>query len=147
MISFHFQFAEPEVVIMDVEPTVSLSVSCRRRRRLCCSKRESESPESYLDGRGDGCFLVSHAGRRDDDRGFQSKRCRRRIRRRRLRLPLKLCCCGFVAIFHHGYSTRVAGVIRLCHRYSFYSFAAEKFNSYYSRINEWPQYGKSCARS
>ena len=44
-----------------------------------------------------------------------------------------------VAIFHHGYSRRVAGVIRLCHRYSFYSFNAEKFNSFYSKINEWPQ--------
>ena len=43
-----------------------------------------------------------------------------------------------VAIFHHGYSRRVAGVIRLCHRYSFYSFNAEKFNSFYSKINEWP---------
>ena len=30
-----------------------------------------------------------------------------------------------VAIFHHGYSRRVAGVIRFCHRYSFYSFNAE----------------------
>ena len=32
----------------------------------------------------------------------------------------------------------MAGVIRLCHRYSFYSFNAEKFNSFYSKINEWP---------
>ena len=46
---------------------------------------------------------------------------------------------GFVAIFHHGYSRRVAGVIRLCHRYSFHSFNAEKFNSFYSKIHEWPQ--------
>ena len=125
---------------MDVEPTVSLSLSFLPMSTcLCCSKRESESPDSYLDRRGDGCFLVSHAGRRDDDRGLQSKRCRGRVRRRRLRLPLKSHCCGFVAIFHHGYSRRVAGVIRLCHRYSFYSFNAEKFNSFYSIINEWPQ--------
>ena len=47
-----------------------------------------------------------------------------------------------VAIFHHGYSRRVAGVIRLCHRYSFYSFNAEKFNSFYSKINEWPRWSK-----
>ena len=40
-----------------------------------------------------------------------------------------------VAIFHHGYSRRVAGVIRLCHRYSFYSFNAE--NSIHSI--QWPQ--------
>ena len=83
MISFHFRFAE--VVIMVVEPTVSLSLSLSLScwsRRVCCSKRESESPESYLDGRGDGCFLVSHAGRRDDDRGLQSK-TRKRWRRLR----------------------------------------------------------------
>ena len=40
--------------------------------------------------------------------------------------------------FYHGYSRGVAGVIQLCHRYSFYSFNAEKFNSFYSIINEWP---------
>ena len=65
---------------MDVDSTVSLSLSlslslsCQCRRRLCCSKRESKSPESYLDGRGDECFLklVAHAGRRDDDRVLQS---------------------------------------------------------------------------
>ena len=34
-----------------------LSLSCRRRRRLCCSKKESESPGLYLDGRGDGWFF------------------------------------------------------------------------------------------
>ena len=49
-----------------------------------------------------------------------------------------------VAIFHHGYSRRVAGVIRLCHRYSFYSFNAEKFNSFYSKINEWPHCYTAC---
>ena len=34
-------------------------------------------------------------------------------------------CYSFVAIFHHGYSRRAAGVIRICHHYSFYSFNAE----------------------
>ena len=90
VISFRFWFAETEVAIMDVDPAVSRFLSCRRRRRLCCSKKESESPESYLDGRGDGCFLVSHAGRRDDDRVLQSKRCQGRIRRRRLRFAAEI---------------------------------------------------------
>ena len=30
-------------------------------------------------------------------------------------------CYGLVAIFHHGYSRQVAGVIQFCHRYH-YSF-------------------------
>ena len=47
-----------------------LSFSCRRQRSLCFFKKESESSESYLDGRGDRrrCFFVSYTGRRDDDR-------------------------------------------------------------------------------
>ena len=34
-------------------------------------------------------------------------------------------CYGFIPIFHHGYLRRVAGVIRICNHYSFYSFNAE----------------------
>ena len=48
------------------------SLSCRCWGRWCCSKKEIQSPESYLYWREDGCFLVSHAGRRDDDRVLQS---------------------------------------------------------------------------
>ena len=40
LVSLSVSSAEPELV-MDVEP--SLSLYCRRRRRLCCSKKESES--------------------------------------------------------------------------------------------------------
>ena len=40
-------------------------------------KNKSQRPESYLDRRGDGCFLVSHAGRRDDDRVLQSNEAKK----------------------------------------------------------------------
>ena len=44
---------------MDVEPRVSLSLSLSPAGVdvFVLLKRESESPESYLDGRGDGVFL------------------------------------------------------------------------------------------
>ena len=59
-----------------------LCLSCRRRRRSCCSKIESESPESYLDGRGDRCFFLSLMQGDETTIGYfnrmKLKRCRGR---------------------------------------------------------------------
>ena len=120
------------------------SLSCWHRRRLCCSKRECESPESYLD-KETGVFLSLMQGD-ETTIGYFHRMIEAKKKNAEdedggcMWLPLKSRCCGFVAIFHHGYSERVAGVIRLCHCYSFYSFNAEKFNSFYSIINEWPHW-------
>ena len=90
VISFRFGFAVPEVVIMDVETMVSLSLSlslslsCRCQGRLCCSKRENESPQSYLDGPGDGCFLclvqgdettIGYFNQKDTEDKFEVRGC------------------------------------------------------------------------
>ena len=136
---------------MDVEPTVCLSTADVDVVCVAPKKKARASPGLYLYRRGDGCFLslmqcdettIGYFNRMKlkntkiiikKDAGNEGHWGNRRAHER--------ASIGetAVAIFHHGYSRRVAGVIRFCHRYSFYSFNAEKFNSFYSKINEWPQ--------
>ena len=47
---------------MDVEPTVCLSTADVDVVSVAPKKKARASPGLYLDLRGDGCFLVSHAG-------------------------------------------------------------------------------------
>ena len=61
LISLSVLSAEPELV-MDVEPTVCLSTADVDVVCVAPKKKARASPGLYLDGRGDGCFLVSHAG-------------------------------------------------------------------------------------
>ena len=48
MILFCFRFAEPEVVIMDVEPTVSLSLSSVGVVVVCVAPREKARALSHI---------------------------------------------------------------------------------------------------
>ena len=141
MISFRFRSAEPEIV-MDVEParSLSLSLSPANVDVVCVTApgEKARAPSHTWTDEETGFFLSLMQGDEMTIGYFNRIKLKKMPRMRTLWLPLKSRCCGFVAIFHHGYSRRVAGVIRLCHRYSFHSFNAEKFNSFYSIINEWP---------
>ena len=92
------------------------SLSCRRRRRLCCSKRESESPESYLDKETGVFFFVSHAGRRDDDRVLvlPSNEAKKKCRGRRRRLHVVAAEIALLRFRRH-FSPWLLGTSGRCH--------------------------------
>ena len=114
--------AEPQLVIMDIEPT-ELSLSRRRRRRLCCDvapKKKARAPSHIWTNEETGVFLsliqgdettIGYFNRMKEKRFLQKKMPRMKAEKKIAGL-ISAKGYGFVAIFHHGYSRRVAGVIR-----------------------------------
>ena len=74
--------------------SLSLSLSCRRRR-VCVAQERKWEPRVISGRTRRWCFLVSHAGRPDDGRGLQLKRCQGRIRSR---IRTELVTGGYVLL-------------------------------------------------
>ena len=130
---------------MDVEPTVCLSPA--DVDIICVAPKKKVSAPSHIwTDKETGVFLslmqgdettIGYFNRMKQKRFSQKKMPRTKAMEEIVGL-MRAKGYGFFAIFHHAYSRRVTGVIRLCHPYLFYSFKAEKFNSFYSKNNEWP---------